>query len=56
MDLDTPPTALPVELAKLKLSMLSKEVCCYDVPYMKVTVGSYSVPIDEQSSNVTVYS
>ena len=32
MEADEPPAALPVELAKLKLSMLSKEACCYDIP------------------------
>ena len=32
--------------------MLSKEACCYDVPYMNVTVGSYRIPVDEQGSNV----
>ena len=31
-DVDSPPAALPVELAKLKLPLLSKEACCYDVP------------------------
>ena len=56
MDMDAPPTALPVELAKLKRSMLSKEACCYDIPYMNVTVGSYLMPVDKQGSNVTVYS
>ena len=54
MEVDASPAALPVELAKLKLSMLSKEACCYDVPYMNVTVGSYPMPVDEQGSNVTV--
>ena len=47
MEEDTPPTALPVELAQLKLlSMLSKEVCCYGIPYMIVTVSSYPMPVD----------
>ena len=34
--------ALPVELARLKLSMLAKEVwyMYYDVPFMHVTFGS----------------
>ena len=32
--------ALPVELARLKLSMLAKEAWYYDVPFMHVTVGS----------------
>ena len=53
-NLDVPLTALPIELAKSKLSMLSKEVCCYDVPYMNVTVSSYPMPVDEQGLNVTV--
>ena len=48
IQVDAPPTALPVELAKLKLSMLSKEACCYDVPQMNVTVGSYPMLVDEQ--------
>ena len=56
MDVDAPPAALPVELAKLKLSMLSKEACCYDVPYTNVTVGSYPMPVDKQGTNVTAYS
>ena len=29
---------LPVELARLKLSMLAKEAWCYDVPSMHVTI------------------
>ena len=32
--------ALPLELARLKLSMLAKEAWYYDVPFMLVTVGS----------------
>ena len=52
-DVDAPPAALAVQLAKLKLSMMSKETCCYDVPYINVTVGSYPIPVDEQGSNVT---
>ena len=39
MEADAPPAALPVELAKLKLSTLSKEACCYDVSYMNMTGG-----------------
>ena len=31
---------LPVELARLKLSMLAKEAWYYDGPFMHVTVGS----------------
>ena len=54
MNVDELPTALPVELAELKLSMLLKEACCYDVPYMNVIVGSYPMPVDKQGSNVTV--
>ena len=38
MDMDAPPDALRVDLAKLKLSMWPKEACCYDVPYVNVTV------------------
>ena len=38
--------ALPVELARLKLSMLAKEAWYYDVPFMHVT--------DEHDMNVTV--
>ena len=34
---------LPVELARLKLSMLAKEAWYYDVPFMHVTM-----PVDEQ--------
>ena len=48
MEEDAPPTSLPVELTQLKLSMLFKEACCCDVPYMNVTVGSYPMPVDEQ--------
>ena len=54
IDVDAPPAALVVQLAKLKLFMLSKETCCYNVPYMNVTVGSYPMPVDEQGSIVTV--
>ena len=32
--------ALPVELARLKPSMLAKEACYYDVPFMYMTIGS----------------
>ena len=32
--------ALPVELARLKFSMLAKEVWYYNVPFMHVTIGS----------------
>ena len=56
MDVDAPPTAVPVELAKLKLPMLSKEACCYDAPYANVTIGSYPMPVDKQGTNVTVHS
>ena len=31
---------LPVELARLKLSMLAKEAWYYDVPFMHMTIGS----------------
>ena len=31
---------LPVELARLKLSMLVKEAWYYNVPFMHVTIGS----------------
>ena len=31
--------ALPVELAILKFSMLTKEVWYYDVPFVHVTIG-----------------
>ena len=55
MDVVASPVALPAELAvKLKLSMLSKEACCYDVQCMNVTVSSYPMPVDKQGSNVTV--
>ena len=56
MEMDTPPAALPVELTLLKLSMLSKEACCYNVPYMNVTVGSYPMPVNKHGSFVTVES
>ena len=56
MDVDVPPAALPVELSQLKHSMLWKEACCYDVPYMNVTVFSHPMPVDKQGTNVTVYS
>ena len=39
MDMDAPPTALPVELTQLKLSMMLMEAWCYDVSYMNVIVG-----------------
>ena len=32
--------ALPIELDRLKLSMLGKEEWYYDVPFMSVTIGS----------------
>ena len=32
--------ALPLELARLKLSMFAKEACFYNVPYMQMTIGS----------------
>ena len=32
--------ALPVELARLKLSMLAKEAWYYDVPFMHLTIDS----------------
>ena len=32
--------ALPVELARLKLSMLAKKAWYYDVPFMHATIGS----------------
>ena len=35
--------ALPVELARLKLSMLVKEPWYYDVPVMHVTIGIASL-------------
>ena len=38
--------ALPVELARLKLSILAKEAGYYDVPFMHLTIGSYRIPID----------
>ena len=31
---------LPVELSRLKLSMLAKEVWYYNVPFMHVRIGS----------------
>ena len=46
--------ALPVELARLKLSMLAKEAWYYDAPFMHVTIGSYPMLVDEQGMNVTV--
>ena len=45
---------LPVELARLKLSMLAKEAWYYNVPFMHVTIGSLPRPIDEKGMNVTV--
>ena len=54
MEVDVPPAVLSVELARLELSMLSKEACCYNVPYMNMRVGSYPMLVNEQSSNVTV--
>ena len=58
MDMDAPPAALPVELSKLKLSMLSKKAHCYNFSYMNMTVDSCMyptrMPIDEQGSNETV--
>ena len=56
MEVDAPLTALPVELTQLNLSMLSKDVCVYDVPYMNVTVGRYMypMPVDKHGSIVTV--
>ena len=56
MEVDAPTAALPVELAKLKLPMLSKERCRYDVPYTNMTVGSYPMLIDKLSTNLTVHS
>ena len=50
--LDVP--ALPVELARLKPSMLTKEACHYDVPFMHVTIGSLPMPVDKQGMNVKV--
>ena len=32
-------SVLPVELTRLKLSMLTKKVWYYDVPFMHVTIG-----------------
>ena len=32
--------ALPVELPRLKLSMLAEEAWYFDVPFMHVTIGS----------------
>ena len=46
--------ALPVELVRLKLSMLAKEAWYYDVPFMHVTICSQPMPVDEQGMNVTV--
>ena len=48
VEVDEPPLALPIELAKLKLSMYSKEACCYNFSYINMTVGSYPIPVDEQ--------
>ena len=31
---------LPVELDRLKLSMLAKELWYYDIPFMHITIGS----------------
>ena len=45
---------LPVELARLKLSMLAKEAWYYDVPFMRVTIGSQPMHVHEQGMNVTV--
>ena len=46
--------ALPVDLARLKLSMFAKEAWYYDVPFMHVTFFIKPMLVDEQSMNVTV--
>ena len=45
MEVAVPAADLPVEFARL---LLSKDTCCYDVPFwfMNVTVGSYPIPVD----------
>ena len=41
MDVDVPATArVTCGTCQAKLSMLSKEVCCYDIPFMNMTFGS----------------
>ena len=39
------------------LSMLSKKVCWYKIPFMNVTIGtcSYPMPADKQGTNISVY-
>ena len=39
---------------KAKLSMLSKEECCYDIPFINVTVSSFPMPVDKQGMNLKV--
>ena len=39
MRVDVP--VLPVELARLTLSISAKEACYYGVPFMHMNVGSY---------------
>ena len=46
--------ALPIELARLKLSRLVKEAWYYAGPFLYMTVGSWPMPFDEQDMNVTV--
>ena len=46
--------ALPVELTRLKLSTLTKEVSYYNVPFMHVTIGSWPMSVDKQGMNMTV--
>ena len=43
MTADVP--ALPVELARLKLSMLAKEAWYYDVSFMHATIGSWPIEV-----------
>ena len=52
MRVDVP--ALPVELARLRLSMLAKEAWYYDVPFMPITIGSKPMRLDKQGMIVTV--
>ena len=39
---------------QVKLSILAKEAWCYNVPFMKVTIASWPLPVDEQGTNATV--
>ena len=34
--------------------MLSKEMCCYDIPFINMTIGSYPISVEEQGMNMTL--